>query len=177
MIDFTAFQRIDAPNSLGSTGTGASFATSTGDVLEVGCFGSGVFRIRLGPNTRPDYGLVVGRLKPCTVAQVAPDRWTFTAGDATLEIASAPLSFRLVWKGAPVESRVTCGLQRPDWHTVAGVIAGSALATHDWPRVRPGGAGAAAGRRRPDSLSHHVPPMHLVAVQSGKALLAAGTRQ
>ena len=107
MIDFTAFQRIDAPNSLGSTGTGASFATSTGDVLEVGCFGSGVFRIRLGPNTRPDYGLVVGRLKPCTVAQVAPDRWTFTAGDATLEIASAPLSFRLVWKGAPVLGSIT----------------------------------------------------------------------
>ena len=80
MYDFNAFQRLDAPNSLGATASGASFATSTGDVLEVSCFGPGVFRLRLGPNTRPDYGIVVGRVKPCAVTQAGPDRWTFTAG-------------------------------------------------------------------------------------------------
>ena len=31
--------------------------------------------------------------------------WTFAAGDATLELAGAPLRFRLLWKGAPVLAR------------------------------------------------------------------------
>ena len=64
MIDPAAFLRLDAPNTLGTTATGASFATSTGDVLEVSCYGPGVFRLRAGPNTRPDYGIVTGRVKP-----------------------------------------------------------------------------------------------------------------
>lgn len=107
MIDPTAFLRLDAPNSLGSTATGASFATSTGDVLEVSCYGPGVFRLRAGPNTRPDYGIVIGRVKPCAVAQPTPDAWTFTSGDSTLELAGSPLSFRLLWKGRPVAESIT----------------------------------------------------------------------
>ncbi|HEY8242684.1 MAG: alpha-xylosidase [Vicinamibacteria bacterium] len=107
MIDPSAFLRLDAPNSLGSTATGASFATSTGDVLEVSCFGPGVFRLRAGPNTRPDYGIVVGRVKQCAVAQPSPDAWTFTSGDATLELMGSPLRFRLLWKGQPVASSIT----------------------------------------------------------------------
>ncbi len=107
MIDPSAFLRLDAPNSLGATSTGASFATSTGDVLEVSCYGPGVFRLRAGPNTRPDYGIVVGRTKACTVAQPGPDVWTFTSGDATLELAGSPLRFRLLWKGRPVAESIT----------------------------------------------------------------------
>ncbi|MEO8487077.1 MAG: alpha-xylosidase, partial [Betaproteobacteria bacterium] len=107
VIDPTRFLRLDAPNSLGATSTGASFATSTGDVLEVSCFGPGVFRIRAGPNTRPDYGLVTGRSKACTVTQTSPETWTFASGDATLELAGTPLRFRLLWKGRPVAQSVT----------------------------------------------------------------------
>jgi len=107
MIDPAVFLRLDALNSLGATSTGASFATSTGDVLEVSCYGPGVFRLRAGPNTRPDYGLVTGRVKACTVAQPAPDTWTFVAGDATLELGGAPLRFRLSWKGKVVATSVT----------------------------------------------------------------------
>ena len=61
LFDSTAFLRLDSPQSLGASASGASFATSTGDILEVSCYGAGVFRMRVGPNTRPDYGLVVGR--------------------------------------------------------------------------------------------------------------------
>ena len=50
-------------SSLGATSSGASFATSTGDILEVSAYGPGVFRLRFGPRTRPDYGIVVGRAK------------------------------------------------------------------------------------------------------------------
>ena len=57
-------------------------ATSTGDILEVSSYGSGIFRLRVGPNTRPDYGIVVGRAKACAVASDTPGTWTFTAGDA-----------------------------------------------------------------------------------------------
>ncbi|MBK6805549.1 MAG: SMP-30/gluconolactonase/LRE family protein [Betaproteobacteria bacterium] len=82
MTDPTAFLRLDALNSLGSTATGASFAVdrrrARGVVLE-----PGVFRLRAGPNTRPDCGIVTGRVKPCEIAQPSPDTWTFASGDST----------------------------------------------------------------------------------------------
>jgi alpha-D-xyloside xylohydrolase len=106
-IDPTAYLRLDAPHSLGSTASGASFATSTGDILEVSSFGPGIFRLRLGPNTRPDYGIVVGRAKACPVAVAAPGTWTVTAGDAVLELTGTPLRFRLSWKGRPVSGSIT----------------------------------------------------------------------
>ena len=106
-IDPAAYLRLDAPHSLGSTASGASFATSTGDILEVSSYGPGIFRLRVGPNTRPDYGIVVGRAKACTVAADTPGTWTFSSGDATLEIAGAPLRFRLRWKGQPVFGSIT----------------------------------------------------------------------
>ncbi len=105
-FDATAYLRLDAPHGLGTTASGASFATSTGDILEVTCYGPGVFRLRVGPSTRPDYGIVVGRAKACTVAQ-EPPAWKFNAGEATLELTGTPLRFRLLWKGQPVLSSIT----------------------------------------------------------------------
>jgi alpha-D-xyloside xylohydrolase len=90
------YLRLEVPQSLGATASGAAFATSSGDVLDVECFGPGVFRLRVGPHTRPDYGIVVGRPKGCTVAQRAQGTWTFTSGDTTLEIGGAPLRIRLL---------------------------------------------------------------------------------
>ena len=105
-FDATAFLRLDAPGSLGTSAAGASFATSTGDILEATCYGPGVFRLRVGPDTRPDYGLVQGRRKACTVT-VANGVTTLTHGDSALEIAGRPLSFRLLHKGAPVFGSIT----------------------------------------------------------------------
>src|SRR5665213_4089071 len=85
-IDPSAYLRIDSLQAFGTTASGASFATSTGDILEVSCYGPGIFRVRLGPNTRPDYGIVVGRAKACTVTHTREQPSTFTAGDATLEL-------------------------------------------------------------------------------------------
>ena len=106
-FDPTAFLRLDALQSLGTSATGASFATSTGDILEVSCHGPGVFRLRVGPNTKPDYGLVVGRAKACTVAQGDDGTWPFTAGESTLELGAVPLRFRLLHRGAPVTGSIT----------------------------------------------------------------------
>ena len=105
-FDASSFLRLDSPQSLGATASGASFATSTGDLLEVSCYGPGVFRLRLGPNTRPDYGIVDGRTKACTSAHDA-DGWSFTAGDTTLEILGGPLRFRLKYAGATVLQSIT----------------------------------------------------------------------
>ena len=60
-----------------------------------------------GMGEHTDYGIVTGRVKPCVIAQPAPDTWTFTSGDSTLELAGSPLAFRLLWKGQPVTGSIT----------------------------------------------------------------------
>jgi alpha-D-xyloside xylohydrolase len=107
LLDPAAYLRLEIEGSLGATGTGASFATSTGDILEVTAQAGGAFRMRLGPNTRPDYGLLVGRARACTTSQPGPRLWSFANGDATLELAGTPLRIRLLWKGVPVFTSVT----------------------------------------------------------------------
>ena len=106
-IDTTAFLRLDVLQSVGTSASGAAFATSTGDIFEVSCYGPGIFRLRAGPSTKPDYGLVVSRSKACTVAQGEDGTWTFAAGDTTLELAAAPLRFRLIHRGAAVACSIT----------------------------------------------------------------------
>lgn len=101
-LDPSAYLRLDIEGCLGAESTGASFATSTGDMLEVTAFGSNAFRVRMGPNTRPDYGLIAGRARACATAEPTRGAWTFSNGDATLELAAAPLRVRLLWRGAPV---------------------------------------------------------------------------
>ena len=106
-LDPTTYLRLETPQSLGTSAGGASFATSTGDILEVTSYGPGVFRLRFGPRTRPDYGIVVGRAKACSVTREGTDAWRFAAGDATLEISGGALRFRLLWKGAVVQESIT----------------------------------------------------------------------
>ncbi|HSN45308.1 MAG TPA: alpha-xylosidase, partial [Casimicrobiaceae bacterium] len=107
LFDFQSFIRLDEPQSLGATASGAAFATSTGDIIEVTCYGPGVFRVRAGPNTLPDYGLVVGRAKACETRRGEDGRWSFTAGDATLELAGSPMRLTLRHKGATIFSSIT----------------------------------------------------------------------
>ena len=95
-LDPTAYIRVSAPDSLGMSASGGAFATSTGDILEVGCFGAGVFRLRIGANTKPDYGLVVGRAQRCDTAQPDPGVWSFAAGGTRFELSGEPLRLRLL---------------------------------------------------------------------------------
>src|SRR5207244_942227 len=106
-FDAASFLRLDALQSVGTSASGAEFATSTGDIFEVSCYGPGIFRLRAGPNTRPDYGLLVARTKACTIVRGDGGAWKFTAGDSTLELCGAPLSFRLMHRGAPILSSIT----------------------------------------------------------------------
>ena len=106
-FDASAFLRLDSPESLGTSASGGAFATSTGDVLEVACQGPGVFRLRIGPNTKPDYGLVKARARACTVARGDDGRYAFSAGDTTLELAASPLRIRLLHRNRPVLGSIT----------------------------------------------------------------------
>ena len=63
LFDASAFLRLGIEGSLDATSASASFATTTGDILEISAYAGGAFRLRLGPNTRPDYDLIVGRTK------------------------------------------------------------------------------------------------------------------
>jgi alpha-D-xyloside xylohydrolase len=104
-LDPAAYIRLAAPQCLGTSASGAAFATSTGDVLEVSCFGEGVFRMRVGANTRPDYGLVVARAQRCDVVRGAT--CTFAAGGSRLELCGEPLRFRLVRDGQTLLASIT----------------------------------------------------------------------
>jgi alpha-D-xyloside xylohydrolase len=106
-VDSAAYLRLDALQPFGTTPSGASFATSTGDILEVTCHGPGIFRLRIGPRTLPDYGIVVGRTKPCTVVHERGQPSRFDAGDASLWIGGAPLRVTLAWRGKPVFGSIT----------------------------------------------------------------------
>ena len=48
-FDPGSFVRLDSPQSLGASASGASFATSTGDILEVSCYGPGTLPAPRGP--------------------------------------------------------------------------------------------------------------------------------
>ena len=106
-FDPANYLRLEDPRAIDTSAAGASFATSTGDIFEVTCYGPGAFRLRAGPHTRPDYGILVGRSKPCTVAKPDAATTTLTAGDAMLEISGGPLRFRLLWRGAEVAGSIT----------------------------------------------------------------------
>ncbi|MGH8801889.1 MAG: TIM-barrel domain-containing protein, partial [Casimicrobiaceae bacterium] len=106
-LDSTDYLPLDAPQCLGATPAGATFATSSGDIIELECFGDGAFRLRSGPNTRPDYGIVTGSARACTSDLTQAHRWTFDSGHAVLELSGPPLALRLLWHGRPVLTSAT----------------------------------------------------------------------
>ncbi len=105
-FDASSYLKLEAPDCVGSSATGATFATSSGDLLEVSAYGPGVFRVRIGPRTRPDYGLVVGKSKSCTVTP-GDLAYRFQSGAATLELTGAPLAFRLLLNDHAVVTSIT----------------------------------------------------------------------
>ena len=89
-FDTDGYLRVDAPDSLGASPSGIAFATSTGDLLEVSCCGAGVFRLRVGSTTSPDYGIVRAQTKSCTITQPQFGMWTLSAGDTAFELTGKP---------------------------------------------------------------------------------------
>lgn len=107
LFDASAFLRLGIEGSLDATSASASFATTTGDILEISAYAGGAFRLRLGPNTRPDYDLIVGRTKGFATTQPARGTWSLANGDVELSLGGTPLTLRLAHKGVTVLASVT----------------------------------------------------------------------
>src|SRR5258708_14445828 len=71
------------------------------------CFGAGIFRIRVGASTKPDYGLVVARAQRCEVTQPDEGVWSFAAGGLRLELTGEPLKIRVLHDEHPLLTSVT----------------------------------------------------------------------
>lgn len=114
LFDASAFLRVGIEGSVDATSASASFATSTGDILEVTAHAGGAFRLRIGPNTRPDYGLVVGRARSFATTQPGRGTWSLANDDAELVVGGSPCSLRLAWKGATLLESTTDRLANGD---------------------------------------------------------------
>ncbi len=106
-FDPTAYVRLEGLVPAGTRGHARAFATGTGDAIEVTAYGAGVFRLRIGPRTLPDYGIVTGAPQACSAARDDTGGWAFRAGDATLTLRDGPLAFDLAWNGNPVLESIT----------------------------------------------------------------------
>src|SRR4029079_5053918 len=71
-FDSDAYIRLEALHSIGGSASGVAFATSTGDLLELSCHGGGIFRLRVGPDTMPEYEVVRSHAQSCVVQQPRP---------------------------------------------------------------------------------------------------------
>lgn len=105
-FDASPYVEVDALRGIDASAAGATFVTATGDICEVSSFGPGIFRIRIGPRTRPDYGLVRARSKPCRSSRRG-DTWVFESGEASLAIEPTPLRIRLSLRGAVLTGSTT----------------------------------------------------------------------
>lgn len=99
LFDASAFLHVGIAGIVDATSASASFATSTGDMLEVTACAGGAFRLRMGPRTRPDYGLLVGRARSLSTVQREPGMWVIANDDAELTLGGSPCVLRLAWKG------------------------------------------------------------------------------
>ena len=70
-------------------------------------YGEGIFRLRIGPRTRPDYGLVVARAQPLGEAAGAGAAFAVCCGDTMLALEANPLRIRLERRGEPVLTSIT----------------------------------------------------------------------
>jgi alpha-D-xyloside xylohydrolase len=93
------FRGLAKATLLETTPSGARFDTDEG-VLEAGFYTPGVVRLRLQRAAEADYGMLVGEAQPLAV-QVAVDGRAalLQAGDAALEISSAPARLRFSSRG------------------------------------------------------------------------------
>lgn len=107
LFDTSAFLRVGIAGLVDATSASASFATTTGDMLEVSAYADGAFRLRVGPTSRPDYGLVSGRTRSFTTLPAGANRWTLTNGDTALSIGGSPCTLTLSWRDGHVLASTT----------------------------------------------------------------------
>src|SRR5438128_3186426 len=82
---------------------------SNGDVTPgfVESYGDGVFRLRLGPHTLPDYGLVLAQAQALDASIGTAGAMRVAAGESALLLEQDPLRVVLERRGAPILTSIT----------------------------------------------------------------------
>lgn len=107
-LDVTSFNRAETLKLSRRTPAGAVFDTEIGP-LEVSAHAPGVFRLRFGPKTKPDYGLLA-RPDPvvtATLDSLDEGRYALSAGTARLELWQKPLRLRLLRDGQEILASIS----------------------------------------------------------------------
>ncbi|TAG46894.1 MAG: alpha-xylosidase [Betaproteobacteria bacterium] len=92
-MNFTDFDRLQTLTG-GATGNDFCATTAAGDsiALSVTTYGAGIFRLRLNPIAKPDYGLIVASCDANSDFKIEPNRCSVSAGKARLTLASSDRS-------------------------------------------------------------------------------------
>jgi len=110
-LDATRFARALRLIPLHCDRTRASFEVQLGDGRRLPAFveryGAEAFRVRLGPRTLPDYGLVVAAAQPLAVRADSEGRTIIEGASSRLIIEQDPLRFVLERVGTPVLTSIT----------------------------------------------------------------------
>jgi alpha-D-xyloside xylohydrolase len=111
-MDFTQFDRLVgiAPNS--ATNNEASCVTMSGKhaAIAVTNYAGGVFRLRINPIAKPDYGLIVTASGDTSDVESAVGHFKTKSGKSALTLSSnatQALRFDLSWRGKTVLSSIT----------------------------------------------------------------------
>ena len=106
-----SFARAVGLRAVGSDDLRAAFDVELTDGSRrpafVECHGDGVFRLRLGPQTLPDYGLVLSKPVALGTSSGPTGELRFAGGTATLIVRQNPLGFALEQDGATVLRSIT----------------------------------------------------------------------
>ncbi len=106
-FDATAYTRAETLNLSRKTPSGGIFSTEIGD-LAVSAHAPGVFRLRFGPQTKPDYGLLEQKAALTSDLETLPDGgYALNAGEARLELRTKPLRLRLLRGGREILTSIT----------------------------------------------------------------------
>jgi alpha-D-xyloside xylohydrolase len=110
-MNFTDFDRLlaIAPNS--STSNEANATTMEGRRIAIALtsYGAGVFRLRINPIAKPDYGLIVARCDRTTNASSTAKALSAIAGKASISVSSDAthaVNLRLMHRGKPLLSSI-----------------------------------------------------------------------
>jgi alpha-D-xyloside xylohydrolase len=106
-FDATAYRRADTLTLREPKPGGGVFTTEIGELV-VSAQAPGVFRLRFGPDTKPDYGLLVQKGTLAAPLEPLPDGgYALSAGEARLELRPKPLRVRLLHKGREILTSIT----------------------------------------------------------------------
>jgi alpha-D-xyloside xylohydrolase len=106
-FDTNAWERLGSLSLVAQRDDLLCLASDLGDTIEASAYGEGVFRLRIGPRTKADYGLILGSAQPLRARSDTRGGWALESGEARLEIAPDPLRIRLTHGGREILASIT----------------------------------------------------------------------